>query len=344
MVLLNCVEPRSTEAQDLREELAARYEVPVIALSCPDLEEEDIRMILAQVLYQFPVREVAVELPGWIVTLPGGHWLKNALYGAIREGLFEVNRISELPRQMGAISDCEHVDYVGMQKVDFGTGKARMQIAVKSELFFRVLCEATGMAIQSESELIPLLMDLVATKNEYEKYRGALEEVSATGYGIVMPTTREMSLETPEIVKQGGRYGVRLRASAPSIHMMRRHQYRVSPIVGSEQQSEDLVSYLMEEFETDPIKIWDSNIFGKSLQELVSEGCGASSTVCLPMPASNSRRPSNGGQRGLLGPYLHHSLTPCMQPPLDSAFSVWDRTASAGIMVAADTPLRAAPP
>ncbi len=273
VVLLNCVEPRSTEAQDLREELAARYEVPVIALSCPDLEEEDIRMILAQVLYQFPVREVAVELPGWIVTLPGGHWLKNALYGAIREGLFEVNRISELPRQMGAISDCEHVDYVGMQKVDFGTGKARMQIAVKSELFFRVLCEATGMAIQSESELIPLLMDLVATKNEYEKYRGALEEVSATGYGIVMPTTREMSLETPEIVKQGGRYGVRLRASAPSIHMMRADiSTEVSPIVGSEQQSEDLVSYLMEEFETDPIKIWNSNIFGKSLQELVSEG------------------------------------------------------------------------
>lgn len=273
VVLLNCVEPQSPSAQELREQLAERYEVPVIALSCPDIEEEDVRMILAQILYQFPVKEVAVELPGWIVTLPSGHWLKNSLYGAIREGFFKVEHISELPKQMGVISDCEHVDYVGMQKVEFGTGKARMQIAVKSELFFKVLCEATGMEIQSESQLIPVLIDLAATKAEFDKYKGAIEEVNATGYGIVMPTTAEMSLESPEIVKQGGRYGVRLKASAPSIHMMRADiNTEVSPIVGSEQQSEDLVNYLLSEFETDPLKIWDSNIFGKSLQELVSEG------------------------------------------------------------------------
>ena len=169
--------------------------------------------------------------------------------------------------------ECEYINTANVESIDLGTGSARITVDVPNSLLYKVLGEVTGIEIDGESGLMPCMIELAQTKKKYEKIKNALEEVEATGYGIVMPTIDELSLEEPEMVKQGGKYGVRLRAQAPSIHMMRADiMTEVSPIVGSEKQSEELVMYLLKEFEENPKEIWNSNIFGKSLHELVNEG------------------------------------------------------------------------
>ncbi len=273
IVLLNCANPRAPQAVALQSELEARYEVPVVAVNCLDLEETDIRTILTDVLFQFPVQEVAVSLPGWITSLESGHWLKTSLYDSIREAASGVEHIGQLKNRLLTLGDCEHINRVLMENIDLGSGCAQITLDMESGLFYRILGEATGLEIADESALLPCIIELAAVKREYDKVKSALDEVAATGYGIVMPSLEELTLEEPEIVKQGGRYGVRLKASAPSIHMMAANiNTEVSPIVGSEKQSEELVHYLLHEFEESPQKIWESNIFGTSLHELVNQG------------------------------------------------------------------------
>ena len=273
VVLLNCANPKAPAAIQLRADLEERYGVPVVAVNCLDLDEADIRLILSDVLFQFPVREVALTLPGWVTALEADHWLKTALYDAIRTAASEVSHIGQLKKQMSTLENCEYINRVLMDAIDLGSGSAAVSIDVANELFYRILGEATGLEIPDESALMPCMIELAAIKKEYDKVKCALDEVAATGYGIVMPSLEELTLEEPEIVKQGGRYGVRLKASAPSIHMMAANiTTEVSPIVGSEKQSEELVMYLLKEFEESPQKIWESNIFGKSLHELVNEG------------------------------------------------------------------------
>lgn len=174
---------------------------------------------------------------------------------------------------MDKVRRCEDITYSDVRNIDLGKGSTDISVTLKSELFYRILGETTGIEIKSESDLLPLLKKLTDIRRSYEKIENALREVDATGYGIVMPTIDELTLEEPEIVRQGGKYGVKLRASAPSIHMMKANIItEVSPIVGSEKQSEELVMYLLRDFEENPGKIWESNIFGKSLHELVNEG------------------------------------------------------------------------
>lgn len=273
VVLLNSVHPTSERAQTMAAELAEKYGVPVLAKSCLDLDEADIREILARVLYQFPIREIRFELPHWIVALAAGHWLKTSIFEAIAGCAQNIECVSGVAEKFKGLGECESIESAKVRSVDLGTGCVRMQIMTPQTLFYKTLSEATGLTIENESALIPCMVELADIRRRYEKVQGALEEVAATGYGIVMPTLDELLLEQPEIVKQGGRYGVRLRASAPSIHMMRAEiNTEVSPIVGSEKQSEELVMYLLKEFEESPEKIWDSNIFGKSLHDLVNEG------------------------------------------------------------------------
>lgn len=273
VVLLNSVHPTSERAQTMAAELAEKYGVPVLAKSCLDLDEADIREILARVLYQFPIREIRFELPRWIVALAAGHWLKTSIFEAIAGCAQNIECVSGVAEKFKGLGECESIESAKVRSVDLGTGCVRMQIMTPQTLFYKTLSEATGLTIENESALIPCMVELADIRRRYEKVQGALEEVAATGYGIVMPTLDELLLEQPEIVKQGGRYGVRLRASAPSIHMMRAEiNTEVSPIVGSEKQSEELVMYLLKEFEESPEKIWDSNIFGKSLHDLVNEG------------------------------------------------------------------------
>lgn len=273
VVILNCVNPKDEHAIELAQELTSEYKVPVMPVNCMDIDEHDIENIMRQLLFEFPVREVQVDMPGWVVNLDKEHWLKSEVFSCIKESAVEVEKIGEVENITKKMRLCERVESCKTSSIDLGTGTAKISVTLKSDLFYKILGEVTGIEIEDEAGLMPCMIELAQIKRRYEKIAGALDEVEATGYGIVMPTLDEMSLEEPEIVKQGGKYGVRLKASAPSIHMIKSTiNTEVAPIVGSEKQSEELVMYLLKEFEENPKKIWDSNIFGKSLHDLVNEG------------------------------------------------------------------------
>jgi stage IV sporulation protein A len=272
VILLNCVAPDTPAAQALAEELSRTYGHTVLPISCVDLTEEDITEILKHVLYEFPLREVAFAMPRWVTLLEHGHWLQEELYAAVRtfaQGAVTMRDIAQGSHTVeSAYLKSSHI-----RAIDLGTGCVTVNLELADGIFYRVLGETTGLDVCDEAGLMPCIIELAKIKKQYEKIESALAEVQATGYGIVMPTLDELRLEEPEIMRQGGRYGVRLRASAPSIHMLRADiATEVAPIVGSEKQSEDLVNSLLANFSEDPIKIWESNIFGKSLHELVNEG------------------------------------------------------------------------
>ena len=238
-----------------------------------DLDENEIKRILARILFEFPVKEIKVDMPKWISSLEQEHWLRSAVFSCVRTAAQSARKIREVADISYDIKKCEYVTLAETSAVDLGSGKARVRVDLDPSLFYRVLGEKTGLEIKDEGALLDAMMELSRLKREFEKVREAYNDVNETGYGIVMPSMDELTLEEPEIIKQGGRYGIRLRANAPSVHMMKTTiKTEITPIVGSEQQSEELVAYLMKEFEEDPSKIWESNIFGKSLHELVNEG------------------------------------------------------------------------
>lgn len=273
VLLLNSINPESKNTIDLKTQLEEKYDVPVLVIDCLNLNEEDISKILETVLLEFPVKEISYKMPQWLLSLDKNHWLKKSLYSSIRDVSSKMLRIDDIKKLYNKIKENEYVRDINITKVDLGKGKACITLDVNEDLFYKVLEEVTGISIDPNVGLMSSMAELAKIKKEYEKIKSALDEVESTGYGIVMPTIEELSLEEPEIVKQGGRYGVRLKASAPSIHMMKADiTTEVAPIVGSEKQSEELVMYLLKEFEENPTKIWSSNIFGKSLHELVNEG------------------------------------------------------------------------
>lgn len=273
IVLLNSIAPNLSETHELAASLSKKYGVTVVPVSCMELDEIEIKRILAGILFEFPVKEVRVEMPRWLTNLEKNHWLRTAVYRSIAQASEKVEKIRQVQEITESVSQCEYIQQAAALSVDLGTGRARMSISLKQNLFYQVLGEKTGLAINDEGGLMDSIMELANTKKKYDQIASAYEDVQQTGYGIVMPTLEELTLQEPEIIKQSGKYGIRLKASAPSIHMMKTQiTTEVTPIVGSEQQSEELVSYLLNEFEEDPTKIWESNIFGKSLNELVNEG------------------------------------------------------------------------
>lgn len=272
-VLLNCSDPTTAASRDLAERLTQKYAVPVMAVNCQQLTESEIKGILSEILYEFPVRSVAIDMPGWLCSLDKNHWLKSDVFGTIRQSAKGIRRIREIGNLLRALSENQYVTDAITQSIDLGTGKTRVKVDLQPDLFYRIIGEKTGLEIKNESDLMRSITELAQTKRKYDKLSDALDEVERTGYGIVMPTMDELALEEPELMKQGGRYGVRLTASAPSLHIIKTNiTTEVAPIVGSEKQSEDLVKYLLKGFEEEPSSIWQSNIFGKSLHELVNEG------------------------------------------------------------------------
>ena len=239
---------------------------------CLELYERAVTDIIKGVLYEFPVKELDLFLPPWVDALPYDHPIKSGLYAAIREGCGGMHRIRDVEGAVAAIGACDTVSSARIMSISLGTGLAAAQMDLPRSLFYETLSQQSGFAVHDDGDLLGLLSELSHVKWEYDKVAGALEEVRRTGYGIVVPGTDELVLEEPEIVRQGGRYGVRLKASAPSIHMIRADiETEVSPIVGNEKQSEEMVNFLLQEFEGDTKAIWQSNIFGKSFHELVSE-------------------------------------------------------------------------
>lgn len=273
MMLLNCMYPNSDEAKEMAEDLCRKYGVTVLPVNCIELDEDTIKEILCQMLYEFPVKEICISYPRWINALPANHWLKQDITETIRGYAENVKPIRDINTFAKSFESLENIKFATVSSLNLGIGTANVELHIKNSLFYKVLCETTGLNINDEQELMENISELALMKKEYSRVKDALEEVEATGYGIIMPDIEELKLEEPEIVKQGGRYGVKLKASAPSIHLMKANiTTEVSPIVGSEKQSEDLVMYLLSGFEEDPVKIWDSNIFGKSLHDLVNEG------------------------------------------------------------------------
>ena len=272
IVLLNSSDPSGDRAEAIARDIASRYEVKCVPVNCLTLEEEDVAAILKAVLYEFPMQELDLYLPPWVDALPDGHPIKAGLYQAIRESTAQLHHIREVEDMVGALGQSEHISEARVTALDLGTGVAAATLGLPRELFYQTLSEQSGFSVSDDGDLMSLLTRLSAVKAEYDKVAGALKDVRETGYGIVVPGIDELTLEEPEIMKQGGRYGVRLKASAPSIHMIRADiETAVSPIVGNEKQSEDMVNYLLQEFEGDTSKIWQSNIFGRSFHELVSE-------------------------------------------------------------------------
>ena len=273
IVLLNSANPQAESTSRMARDMAAEYQVPVLPVSCMELSENEIKRILAQLLFEFPINEIKVDMPKWVVQLNSDHWLKSGVFSKIRESAQSIEKIREIQGVTGELSDCEYITGASLSGLDLGRGNAGISIEIRPDLFYKVLSEQTNLTVADECDLMNCIGELSRKQKEFDKIAQAYEQVRETGYGIVMPTIDELSLDEPQIIKQSGKYGIKLKASAPSIHMMRvTTQTEVTPIVGSEQQSEELVSYLLKEFEESPEKIWESNIFGKSVHELVNEG------------------------------------------------------------------------
>ncbi|MBQ3378736.1 MAG: stage IV sporulation protein A [Clostridia bacterium] len=305
IILVNSAYPDSSEAKALSNTLSERHNVPAVCVNCMELDEDDIKRIIEKILFEFPIKELAFYLPDWLSALPKAHWLWQTIFDGIKGALSGIKKISAAESIIQEISSAENIKNGELKKIDLGCGRVDVRLSLDKSLYYKILSDETGLSITSDAALIGMMKELALAKKEYDKISYAINEVKNTGYGIVHPTVDEMTLEEPSIVKQGGRYGVKLRASAPSIHMIRADiQTEVSPVVGSEKQSQELVNYLLSEFETDPSKIWDSNIFGKSLHDLVNEGLN-NKLYKMPAPArlklqETLERIINDGSNGLI--------------------------------------------
>lgn len=272
-VVLNTLDPTSEETIALAQRLSEKYDKTVIPLSVADLDEQDVSSILTELLYSFPVREINIEMPTWINALDNEHWLRKEIFDSIRSCAQGVGSLREIGAFAGKLCDCEHITESFLKSTDLATGTATVTARMPDKLFFKIIGESTGLEIENESDLMPQILSLVSFKKRFERFSSALEEAQEGGYGIVMPLVNELRLEQPEIIKQGGKYGVKLKASAPAIHIMKTTvNAEVAPIVGSQKQSQELAVTMKSDYDDDPDKIWQSNILGKSLHELVNEG------------------------------------------------------------------------
>ncbi len=272
IVLLNSAQPYSECAQTLQADIAEKYQVTCLAVNCLTLDEGAVTDIIRGVLHEFPMKQMEIFLPSWVDVLPLEHPIKKGLYELIRTQTADVQRLRDAEQAVLAMEESDAVSSASLDRMDMGSGVVIVTLELPRSLFYSTVSERCGLEIRDDGDLVDQLTAMAAMKRSYEKVADALAQVEATGYGIVMPDIGEMALEEPEIVKQGGHYGVRLRASAPSIHMLRADiKTEVSPIMGTEKQSEEMVDYLLRQFEGDASRIWESNIFGRSFHELVGE-------------------------------------------------------------------------
>jgi len=273
IIVLNSATPYSDYTQSLATKLQEKYGTQVIPTDCENLSNENIDEIFGKVLYEFPIEQMNINFPRWVDGLPEDHWLKEEICDEIKEAFKNVTILKQVDGSITKLQNTEVIQTTLINDIQLGTGTINITINLLDNLFYKVLTEISGVEISNEGELFSTMISFANVKKSYDKVAYALQEVKTKGYGIVSPSIEELILDEPEMVKQGSRYGVKLKARAPSIHMIRADiETEVSPIVGSEKQSQELVEYLLSEFESDPKKIWESNIFGKSLHELVNEG------------------------------------------------------------------------
>lgn len=273
IMILNTTTPYAPESAALRDELEMKYNVPVMPVNCMQLKQEDINAVMEKALMEFPIKEIRINVPKWVETLIGDHWLKKSLIESTKDMMKRIAKLNEIRSCVTAFEQNEFVKKAYLDNMKPGDGSANIEINLNDELFYHILSETTGMDISGEYQLISTIKVLAEAKHEYDKIKFALEEVKHRGYGIVTPSMDEMTLEAPQLVKHGSRYGVKIKASAPSLHIIQANiETEVSPIVGTEQQSQELIDYLASEMKTNPEKVWELNMFGKSMHDMVKEG------------------------------------------------------------------------
>lgn len=305
VVLLNSETPSASETIQLASKLSDKYGVPVIPANCLEMTEKEINQVIAQILYEFPVTSVSLDMPAWIKCLDDDNEMKSELFASVKENCQVLSSINSVKKFVDLLSGEAHVEAVRIAQMDLSTGAVHINIQISSKYFYQILSDKCSLSIHNEKQLMAQMLALVEVKNKFARFEKALQDVEASGYGIVMPSMDEMRLDEPEIMKQGGRYGVKLKAQAPSIHMIKCNTYtEVAPIVGSESQSQELVMYLLKEFEENPSEIWNTNIFGKPLLDLVNEGLN-NKLYRMPEDARNKFRETierviNEGCSGLI--------------------------------------------
>ncbi|HWQ74253.1 MAG TPA: stage IV sporulation protein A [Syntrophomonas sp.] len=273
IVLLNSIHPFEKETLELAAELGEKFSVGVIPVNSATMSIEQIYSILEEILYEFPVQEVNIRLPLWVEELEDDFWLRENMENSIRDILSGIRKVRDIEGAIEKLSEVENISYVSLEEMDLGTGAASIEVTVPEDLFYKTLSEVSGFEVEGNHHIIRLMKDLSYAKKEFDKVSSALEEVKQSGYGVVTPRLEEMILEEPELIRQGSRFGVKLKAKAPSLHIIQADiTTEITPIIGTEKQCEELVRYMLDEFEEDPAKIWGSNIFGKSLHDLVREG------------------------------------------------------------------------
>ncbi len=271
-IVLNTLDPYSEDIELLRSELEEKYEAPIVPLNVLAMDEEDIESVMETVLYDFPLNEIRINLPQWIEGLERNHWIKNNIIFTLKQSIEEIGKIRDIDSIVAGFSELEFLEDTSVDNVELGEGVISIDLSAKQDLFYNVLEEKSGFKIDGDHQLLSLVTKLSRVKNEYDKIESALIDAKTKGYGVVAPSLEELSLEEPEIIKQGKQYGVKLRANAPSLHIIKADiSTEIAPIVGSQNQGEEMIKYMQEEFEQNPNEIWSSNMFGKSLHDLVKE-------------------------------------------------------------------------
>ncbi|WP_416826743.1 stage IV sporulation protein A [Ectobacillus polymachus] len=276
IMVINTVQPHHPDTEVLRQSLVEQYDIPVLAMSVEGMRENDVHSVLREALYEFPVLEVNVNLPSWVMVLNESHWLRESYQEAVQETVKDIKRLRDVDRVVWQFSQYEFIDRASLAGIDMGQGVAEIDLYAPDDLYDQILKEVVGVEIRGKDHLLKLMLDFAHAKVEYDQVADALRMVKQTGYGIAAPALVDMSLDEPEIIRHGSRFGVKLKAVAPSIHMIKVDvESTFEPIIGTEKQSEELVRYLMQDFEDDPLSIWNSDIFGRSLSSIVREGIQA---------------------------------------------------------------------
>jgi len=276
IVVLNSLHPMDKETENLAEDLRQNYSVPVIPMNVEGMSERDAYSILKEALYEFPVVRINVEMADWVACLSPNNWLKKAYIDTIRESIEEIDKLRDVEGITNKLETCEYIEKAYLSNVDTSTGEITVTLKTPNELYNSVLKEIIGIDVTNKSQLLKLFQDYNEAKAEYDQIKDALKMVKTTGYGVASPTLADMTLDTPEIIKQGNRYGIKLKAVAPSIHMIRVDvESTFEPIIGSEIQSKELINYIMKDKDNDTDNIWKSEIFGRSLDVIVQEGIQA---------------------------------------------------------------------
>ena len=283
VIVLNSASPRNAETLALRDALEDKYAVPVMLLNVKEMQVEDIQRVLESVLMEFPLREARLAVPAWLAALDQDHWLVQHVMQGVRSAGNRPRVMREADVFDDAFAESPYMDALHITQTHPGEGRLDFELMLKPGLFNRILGEECGTEIRGDAHLLALMKELVRGKAEYDRVADALTAVQSTGYGLVTPSMSDLTLEEPQIVRQGSQFGVKLKAHAPSLHLIRVDiETEVTPVVGTEEQSADLVRQLTDEFATDPQKVWQTSFFGRSLDSMVREGL---SNKLLRMPA-----------------------------------------------------------